>query len=316
MVLFLLLGGCFAASFGSYVCNKKNSNVFTGEVKRGIYFLIVAVWACFFFWMINGFSISVNRITWLYALAFSVVCFLSSLVNLIIYHFAKIPTVSVVNSTLSLITTSLLGTLLFSEKIGWSTVLRIVLLVCASLLLYRAATVNEKKEQAAPTDGPASDGAKKPYGIGRKLCFVLLMAVLIGVSCSSTLLTKSFSVRDDVSDVNSYYFATNVFLFGGGIVWLLVASRARFGQFCDGLTGFRPVYLLFIVLATLCGNISSLLTIPLLDRLEVASYSAYTSAIGITASAVASLVYREKQNVWSVSAILLAVVSFLLGAFL
>lgn len=48
--------------------------------------------------------------------------------------------------------------------------------------------------------------------------------------------------------------------------------------------------------------------------LDAASFSAYSSAISVVAATVASICFREKQNVFSLSAIVIAIVSFLIGA--
>lgn len=309
MDLFLLLGAYFASSFGGCFGNKKVSTVLRGgTTDQPVYVLITAAVACLFFALLGGFRVSVNAITWLYAALFSVTVLAALLLTLAVYRFAKIPTVTVVKSTLSLIATAALGTWLFDERPDGVTGLRIVLLLVASLLLYASARHQERRAEKEEGDRP-----DRPAGLGRKIGFVLTMGLLIANTCAVTLLTKSYAIRDDVSDANSYYFATNLILLGMGLVWLLIAGRGKFRRVAEGLGELRLADYLYILLTTLSSNVNSLVSIPLAAMLDVAAYSACTSALGIVGAAVSSVCFREKQDAFSVSAIVIAAVSFLIG---
>lgn len=307
--VFLLLGIYIAASFLNEVFLKKNSNVLRGgKTDQPVFILITAVTACLFFTLESGFSIRINGITWLYAAAYAVIVLVALLVMLIIYRYASIPTVSVIKNTLTLLVTSAVGSALFDEEFSWMTGLRIVLLILASGLIYYAQCREMQGGDDADRAAAAAGQRKK------RTVFLILMAVLVLDICATTLLTKSFALREDVSDSASYCFATNVFLFGMGAVWLLIVGWGKRGEIAHGLRRLRPKHYLSIAMQTISSNVVSLVSIPLTAMLAVASYSAYTSAIGIIAATLASLCFREKQNRYSVAAILIAIVSFLIGA--
>ena len=306
MLLFLYLGLYFSASFiGSCSVKKNSATLGGGKTDRPVFVIITAAIACLFFAAINGFAIRFNAVTLLYACGFSAVVLSSLVLTLAIYRYASIPAVSVIRSTFNLLTTSLLGSVLFSEKIAANTWVRIALLIVASILIYFSRTGVKRKSEP---------NAAKDAGRGNRAIFILLMALLVLSACFTTLITKSFSAREDVTDANSYYFATNLIMLLAGTVWLLAVGKGDLHRVGAGLKNLKIRDYAVIVLQTVSSNVVSLVTVPLVAMLDVASFSAYSSAISVVAATVASICFREKQNVFSLSAIVIAIVSFLIGA--
>ncbi len=74
MLLYILLGAQFAASFVNIICAKKNSDRMCRQTAdRALFMIVNAAIACVFFAALNGFVIRLNAITWLYAAGFSLV---------------------------------------------------------------------------------------------------------------------------------------------------------------------------------------------------------------------------------------------------
>lgn len=306
MLIYLYLGAYFAAILVNNISVKKNSSEMrAGTADRPVFIIITGIIACIFFASMSHFSLHINGVTWLYALSYAVIVLCSLVTELAIFRYAKIPTVSVIRSTCSLTVTSVTGTLLFSEHFSPVNFLRIALLIVASVLIYIS--------QIRANPPQKNENEKKNNQ--NHVVFFLLMAFFVLIGTASTLVTKSFALRTDVSDANSYYFATNLILIVLGLIWLLFTGRGNLRGTLRGLREIRPVNYLFIVVQTVSSNLASLSALPLVGMLAVASYSAYTSAIGVTASAVTSLFFREKQDRYSVIAILIAVTSFLIGVF-
>ncbi len=227
--------------------------------------------------------------------------------TLAVYHYAGVGVISVIRTTFGLLATSVLGTLLFSEKPGLTAAVRIGMLMIASVLIYLSQAVGQ---------GKRTRGEKKPeaaWTAGRRLVFIGLMALIVLDGCASTFLTKSFALRTDVCDANSYYFATNILLLLIGVIWLLIAGRGRIRATLQTFTSHGVTDYLLMILYTVSSNVGSLLAIPLAAMLPVASNTAYGSALGITAAALSSVCFGERQNVFSVLAYLIAIASFLIG---
>ncbi|MCQ2400128.1 MAG: hypothetical protein MJ072_06445, partial [Clostridia bacterium] len=232
---------------------------------------------------------------------FACLVFASLCLSLEIYRLSTIPKINLVKNTGTLVVTSVAGTILFAESPNYLTAIRIGLMVIASVLLF----LGDKK-----TD---KNGENKPR-IKEKIKFFILILCLVADGCLVTLLTKSFATDEKVTDANSFYFFTNVIIIAFGVIWLIIVSKGKLKNAVNGIKGLKPSGYFFIIAGTLSANVISLITVPLVAILDVASFSAYTSALTMVGCFVASVVYRERQSALTVVSVCLAALSCLLSA--
>ena len=286
------------------LASKNCSNVI--QVEKGtpafaIYTGMVAVFACAFFFVCGGFSLTVNLPSLLYALWFSVLCIGSLFLNLKVYLYYPIANVNVINSIGSILLTTLAGVLWLNEKMTVGVMIRCALVIVVVTLVFLSGKHSEKsKEQPSDQETDKTPAVHKSKW---QLCYLIGMPVMTAIVF---LTMKGFSmIPGKISDTSFCFFA-NVFMFLYALIWLPLCL-------CKNKTSLRAADLhfgrrellatLFIVLSS---NTVSLLEFSLVARTDMVVFTPVSTAITILVSVVSSLIYKEKLNVYSVLAILLS----------
>lgn len=302
MMLYLLLFFRFLLAIGGHALDKSNSNSLASAGKFGLALnaLLTGSCAMIVFYTLNRFSINLNRITLLYALAYSIVCLVAVGVNIVIMRYLHVAVCVMFEAASSIIMSQFVGKFVFGEKISVFSISRVVLmLVVIALNGYSVLRVksNVTDKSSAKQRNP--------------VLIVLLVAILLN-SIANVIISRSFARDSRVCDTNSYFFMTNVFLSAVAVVWALWLLLQNKGGCFASLKSIPKRAYGLIPLSTLDSNLASIVGMYMLAIADVSFLSPVVSALGIIASGLVSLGFREKLNAYNWTALVLAVACVLL----
>lgn len=302
--LFFLI--IFIATIGSKIFGKLCCNLVAyGSVSNYAFYQIMSgTVACIFFFISGGFKLQINLPTVIYSVIFALIVAVS-VISLAAYRLTNISMVTILSSTMSIIGTSLLGALVFSETIDLRTILRIVIMLVAVVLTF----LDREKTQNADTEK-----TDKKKGLTKRAIFLLAIIMLISLFCnaSSTIITKFYALDTRVVDENSFFFFTNVALVTIAAIAFAIDGILHHDHFRSAITMLNPWKTITLAGNTVCSNVVSLIGVPLLALIDVSVYTPIMSALGIISGVVASLLFREKLGVLSYVAAAVACVTVVL----
>lgn len=295
MYTMFLLVVYFLFNTGGGVCNKlcSQATAKSGSCGQAVFMLVNSATACLFFWISNGFSLQVNFVTFLYSAVFAVVVLGALLVGLYIFRYYSIAVVTVISGAGSLVLCAIIGKLLFSEDLMPNDGVRIVLMLAAVFLVFLSF-------------GPECCKIKKGGFAG-----LVLIVLRIGTGGAAVAVQKYFAVDTRVTDENSFFFFTNAILLIGVIPWLIFSVRESV-SLLTGIHQALGAFKLTFVGNTLCSNIQSWITVVLLQIMAVSLYVPVTTAMGILAGVLCSILFREKVNSWIWTAAIVSVVAVII----
>lgn len=297
LFLFIALLGLSGKAFG-----KLCSNMLADDSIAGIFLMLLvnSVTACTFFLISSGFQIHMNGKTLLYSIVFALIAAIS-MSSLILYKLTNISNVTVISSSCSVIGTAIVGGLIFSEVIGVTHIIRVFVLICAMVCVFLDQRMKAKK--------PLNENDKKKSLL---LPLLILIVITTAVSISNNVILKLFALDTEVTDQNSFFFMTNVFMAGFAIIAFSVICLLRRGEFNRSISLLKPKKIVSMVGNTVSSNISSVIIVILLTKIDVSLYSAITSAVGILTGVVGSFIFRERLGKFSYIAAAIAAVSILI----
>jgi len=291
-----------AVALGGKIFSKLCSNNVAGrsKAKYTLFLIVNGLVACLFFWISGGFRLALNLTTLLYSVAYALIVTVSLISALMVYKLATISGVNILSSTFGLTGSLLFGFLLFDESIGIKHVLRVLIMLVATLLVF----LDNKKHEAAPA---AQSGQKiSPL---KKLA-VLSAMILSGFA--NTIVTKSFANSKNVTDDNSFFFFTNAFIVLGALVVFFVECLKHRVQLREALTLLKPLRLISLAGNTVCSNVGSLVGLKIMAQMELSVYTPISSAVGIFLALVGSWIFREQLGLFSYLAAAIACIAVIL----
>ena len=300
----VLLFALFAlVGIGANVFSKLCSNTVTHDstARYSLVLIINSIVACFFFLCFSGFRIRLNTQTLIFASVYALVVALSVISNVIVYRYASISNVNVISSACAMICTAALGVLFFSEDFNLTSAARIVIMMLAILFVFADQRAHQKNEASAPEQGKRG-----------LLALIALIALISIAGCANTVVLKLFSDSPTVTDENSFFFFTNVVLCLGSAIVFLIACLSKKGELRDSLSLLRPKELFSIAGKTVVSNISSLLSIFIIARVDMIVFSPISSAIGILVGVIGSMLFRERLGKFSYIAAVASVIAVVL----
>lgn len=299
MSTFLFLTILFLTSFGGKAFSKLCSDAVVGhsKVRYAVFMVVNGSVACLFFFISGGFSVDVNFPTLLYSAVYALIVVVSLVSNMIALKYVNIVTMTVVTGALGLISTSAVGIWLFNESIDAEKIIRIVIMT-AAVVLFALDGKTAKKER--------SDA------LGFSVTAVAVVAVMLIVNCANTLITKYYAIDSRVCDANSFFFFTNVILVAVSLLLVTADLIKNPSGFEDITPLFKPLNLLSLSGNTVCSNIGSLVGILIISKMDVSVYAPVSSAIGILAGFLGSLVFRQKMGLLSCLGVIGALVAVII----
>lgn len=284
-------------ALGSFA-QKKYSDFVSGIADACLYSMITGIVACLFFWCSNGFKLYFNLRTVIYAAVFAVLVLLIHVLNLFALQMAGITKKMVIGSAISLPTTWLIGLLLFQEAFHWNSLLSCLSMLAAGILLAFSHPMEKGQEH-------------------RRSRMAILLSVLAGMMApAATVLSKFFAIdtaAGTVTDSNSYFFLTNVFVVAFCFIMLPIVYRGNFAHFKGYFRQMSPKRIGLILLSTVSSNAGSLLGIRILLIGTVSLYGPLSSALSMLAGFAVGLLFFHERPKWL--PLILASVSVALGFF-
>lgn len=259
-------------------------------VGSSIYIIVMSVTAMIFFGVGNGFKLSINSVTLGYAFAFALICLVVNVANLFRYRYVSVANATVITSASSLILNALIGFFAFKETISANTILKSVLMLGAIFMVFLSSPRGEKKTAS-------------------KTAAVFWLTVSVLGASGTTVITRLFSRDESVTDTNSLFFMTNVFMLACALVVFFVClsregERTRAVIRCFGVRGCAA-----ISLNTVLSNIGTLCTTLILGLVDVSLYSPTRAALGVITGAVVSLAFRERLDKMTLLALAVSVIA-------
>jgi drug/metabolite transporter (DMT)-like permease len=147
---------------------------------------------------------------------------------------------------------------------------------------------------------------------GNAISLVLILAVITASVCGNTVVLKSFAMSERVTDENSFFFFTNVFLLIASLAVFAVVCLRRPGELQSALQLLQPKKLVAIAGNTVCSNVSSLVSVLIVAQLDVSIYSPIASALEIIVGVAGSLLFKEKLGVFAYIAAIAACIAVIL----
>jgi len=296
-LLFLLfaVGGLGSKSFSKLCSNILNQN---SVAKYSLVLVINSLVACLFFGIVGGFKIAVNSNTLLYSIIYAAIVAVSIISNFVVYRYASISNANIVSSSCSMVCTAVIGWMLFREKLDILNVIRIAIMLVAIAFVFFDQKNNE-------TVTKLTMERKK----GNIFSLALIIAIITACGCANTVVLKTFAMSQKVTNENSFFFLTNVFLLIVTLVVFVVACLRKKGEFKDSVHLLYPKQLVAIGGNNVCSNITSLVSVLIVAQLDVSIYSPISSALGIIVGLVGSLIFKERLGVFAYMAAAVACIA-------
>jgi drug/metabolite transporter (DMT)-like permease len=296
-LLFLVL---VVVGVGSKAFSKLCSNILSQNsvAKYSLVLVVNSLVACLFFGISSGFRISVNGITLLYSAVYAAIAATAILSGVIVYRYASISNVNIVTSSCGMICTAVIGWLFFAEKVQASNLIRLAIMLVAIVFVF----LDQRKNETG------SPERKR----GNAISLVLILAVITASVCGNTVVLKSFAMSERVTDENSFFFFTNVFLLIASLAVFAVVCLRRPGELQSALQLLQPKKLVAIAGNTVCSNVSSLVSVLIVAQLDVSIYSPIASALEIIVGVAGSLLFKEKLGVFAYIAAIAACIAVIL----
>ena len=281
-ILYIIFG------FGTSVAQKNSSVVISVDSKKPtsqVYIIVISVVACIFFFITSGFNLKTNLISIIYSLVFAVICILSNLVALIIYRYFDVANVAVVNNVGTIILTTIMGLIIFDEKITFSVAVKVVLMIIAVILVF------------------LSNGKGKRFST-KNIRYLIYSLV---VSSTSWLILKLYSNVDNAASNSAFCFYTNLFMLGYLSVWLSFKLKKSGEPFSIESMHFGKKELFSAIFAVVTSNASDLVRMYMIGKMDMVVVTPIITALGLIVSAITSVIYREKLNYFSYIAIAISI---------
>jgi hypothetical protein len=298
-MVYIFLCAQFALAIFSSVIQKKTAGFLLNgrAIFEAFCVCQTGVIACVFFFIMSGFQINFSRENILFALIFSLVCTASLPVGFYAINNIDVAGLTVFRSGAAMIISYILGVILFSEDTTPKKIIQLLLTLAAVLLVYL--------EQRKKNEG----------GIGFLKKILTLISVSL-IASMATLVSKYYTIIVGSADANSFFFITNLFQIGFGVVGVLIIYLKSRPKREEMVAYFKPKNLLITSLNTVNSNLASLLNLFILSLMEVTVYSPIGNTITLLAGGVASLILRQRLGKYSVMAISLSVLTVLAFVFI
>ena len=275
----LLYAGNFICSLFNIWSNQKYSRRSKGSSDFFVYALITGIMAMGVFYVTSGFNIVLNTRTCIYGVVYALVIFINYFFGLAIYKHMGIAETTFINSGLSLVLMTLSGMFFFGEQITLMLGIQILLVLCTVLAIFLG---NKKTAK--------SKGVTK---IGILMC---LGRVVLGVICG--IIAKAFAEDTEVTDQNSFFFITNVFIVAFALISVIITNKFSPKEIGKKLVQISWLGYLLIAVNVLASNMHSLLQIEIFRISDFILYTPLTGALGILAGEIiAVFIAKEKPRI-------------------
>lgn len=284
--------------------NTALTKLFQKKTPSGLFHLIIyniinALFACGFFLVSAKFKINLNVPTIIYSVVYALIICVNLSAQIFAYSKAPVSIVTLMSMGGGILIPSIFGIVRFGEPLTARLIISSVLIITASFLPFVGKRKNEK-----------------PFSLAAVLT-CLLMFVLAGLS---VILLKLYAVDTTVCDSTSMFFLTNAAIVLVCLIALGIyiakdkAVRSGDGVISNVIHAYKPFHIFLIVSKTALANFSSLVQIIILAEMSASTFSILSSSMSlIGASAISAFLFREKQGIGTVFAVILAIAAIVVN---
>lgn len=261
----------------------------------------ISVLATFFLWVFNGFKITLNAPTLIFAVIYAIIIIISLPLNLIVLNYAPVSLVTITQMAGSVVISSLFSFAFLDTPLSLPTVISIILMVITVILPHL------KKEENT------SQSSQKPK---QKLTVLglILCAVLFVWSGVIAIAVKLYTQTPGVADSNSWLAVCNAII---ALVALAALSFVAVFKKENKAEVFRPFAvkpMLYLLAYTSVSGISAPLSVYALSLFPLPVYTVITSSLGIIFAFLMSLLlFKEKTNKLQIISAITALVAIVVS---
>ena len=300
---------CYSLVFTASMAfaKKFNAKAPSGTLGLLIYVMVSSAAAVLFNAVISGFQVSMNLVSLPYILSFALVAVCGTVCQLVSMRYINLILISIFSSTGGLLIPTLLGWIFLREEIRWNIAVALVLALVAILLPVRY--LRSSKDSSEKSSEKSSHG-KTSMG----LVILLAVGLMLGEGLGS-FVSKLFALEVEKCSDTSYCLFVNAFMVG--IVVVILLGGLLFRRFSritkEAVATFPYKRSLWIVLATVASNVSTLLMLLILKDIPVSLYTVLQCSMNLVFLLLTSrCIFRETiTRVQVVGAVLSAAASIM-----
>ncbi len=264
-----------------------------------VYTTFTGVVATFVFYILSGFKLEINPTTLIYSGAYAVICTLSNILGILVYKYIGVAEKSVFSGTFSQVFTFLSGIIILSEDFEVLTAISALLMILATVVMFFE---NKNSDSDAHSENH------------NRIVGIILCILIAVIGTLSTLFTKEISQNEKITNTNSLFCLTNVYLTFFSITALLIIKKGNLRNFAQGFAQTGKRGYLYIVVNTIGTNLSTVVGVLILALCDVSFYSPISSAIGFIGAQLLDIIIVKKVS--SPLALLFACASIAIGFFI
>jgi hypothetical protein len=195
-----------------------------------------------------------------------------------------VSTVTVLSNTFVLILTMAAGKAFFGENIGVYDIMRCLILILACMV----------------PDLPIKKSQKPKLSFSVAGIVTVIFISIITVSAS--VLVKQFSSDPRVTDTNSFFFMTNIFIVAFSAVFVILREKFKFSSIKSRLVSYSGKSFVMTVISTVSSNLNSIFQVLIFAAGSgIVLYTPLTSALGLITAGIVAILEKERPRILSLT---------------
>ncbi len=277
------IGIFISAFFGKYAQIKLGRKA-TTPFELFAYSFVTGAIATVFFLLLSGFHISLNPAVIVYSAIYAVIVILIHFSTLLLYKYLEVSQAAVLSNTLIITLTLVTGRMFLGESVDVYDIIRCVLLIAASV-------IPNKTPEKCVNNKPSFPVA----GLVTVLCFSLL-------SVGASAVTNCYSKDVRVTDSNSFFLMTNLFIVVFSALFVILLEKFNFSSLKKQLWSFSGKSFLMTAVSTVSSNVSSIFQMLIFAAGDgIIFYTPISGALGLVASGIISVIEKERPRIFSLT---------------
>ena len=277
------IGIFFSTLFGIYAklkIGRRSNTLF----DLFMYSFVTGCIASLFFFCMSGFRISVNLPVLIYSAIFAVIVILSHFLGLFVYKFLEVSAVTVLSNTFTLILTVAAGRAFLGEPVDVFDIIRCLLLVVACIIPDIPMKKTQKQKSSVSVAG---------------IVTVLLSSA---ISVIASVLANRFSSDVRVTDSNSFFFMTNIFVIAFSAGFVIARAKFNFSSIKKQFLSFSGKSLAMTVVSTVSSNLGSIFQVLIFASGDgIILYTPLAAALGFIAAGIIAIAEKERPRILSLA---------------
>lgn len=270
------------------ICSKKFQQGFKMDFDHfALYILASNLFASLYFSSAAGFKIEMNRVTFIFSAVYAAIVCASLLLNLCAMSRISVSLVSITSTSGSIIFSALFGIIFLKDAVTFPMVMSVILILTAILFPYF-----KLSKSVLDKNG------------------LLICALLFVFSGAAVILTKLYTLTPGVCDSKSYFFMTNIILLSASSILFFFNTKKKKIKISCALRTLSGKQLIFIAAITVLSNISSVISVIAISKVNISIYTVVSSSLGIISAALLSRFYfKEYMPIENWISVILAVLA-------